>query len=199
MVIAGVVIAEEDEQKLVDLKVKDSKLLTPMQRSVLFDLIKKTVKNYKFVIVEPQEIDAALSSDDLNLNWLEAGKMAEIINELKPGRAYLDCPSTNTRAFTAYLKKLLKSNVEIIAEHKADVHYPIVSAASILAKVLRDREIEKIKEKIGIDFGSGYPADPKTQKFLEKHCRKYPQICRTKWVSYQRAAGITGQKKLREY
>jgi ribonuclease HII len=49
-----------------------------------------------------------------------------------------------------------------VAEHKADSRYPIVSAASIIAKVTRDREVKKIERELGITIGSGYPSDETT-------------------------------------
>ena len=87
MVMAGVLIEEKDLPKLKSLGVKDSKLLTKEKREELFKKIIKTVKKYKIIIIPPKEIDNALESDHLNLNWLEAHKSAEIINRLKPNKA----------------------------------------------------------------------------------------------------------------
>jgi len=107
MVIAGVLIEEEKLQKLKSLGVKDSKLLTKKKRNQLFKKIIKTIKQYKILILPPKEIDNALESDDLNLNWLEAHKSAEIINKLKPDKVIVDSPSNNCEAYTRYLRKLL--------------------------------------------------------------------------------------------
>ena len=169
LVTCGAMMKEKDIPKLIALDVKDSKLLTIKQRDFLFDELKKLVK-YKILIVKPAEIDDAVNGKGgLNLNWLEARKSAEIINFLKPNKAILDCPSPNIQKYTEYVENLLTVKVKVICEHKADLNYPIVSAASIIAKVTRDREIEKIKKEIGIDFGSGYPADPRTKEFLKKY------------------------------
>jgi len=200
LVVCGVLIDEKDESELERLGVKDSKLLTPKRRETLFEQIKKVAKDYKLVIVPPQEVDAYLTKDELNLNKLEAQKMAIAINELKPNKVYLDCPSTNIKQFVNYLRRHLKDKkVEIVAEHKADVKYLIVGAASILAKVTRDREIEKIKKKIGIDFGSGYTSDERTIEFLKKYWDKYPNIFRKKWVSYEKIVKGKGQMKLEDF
>jgi ribonuclease HII len=199
LVICGVMIEEKEENKLKDIGVKDSKLLTPDQREKLFGLLKDKVK-HKILIINPSEIDDALRSNEINLNWLEAIKSAEIINSLNPDKAILDCPSTNIKAYTTYLTNLLKDkNTKIIAEHKADFNYPVVGAASILAKVTRDREIEKIKRKIGQNFGSGYPSDPSTREFLLKNYSKYPEIFRKEWASYKEAASTKKQKNLSDY
>jgi ribonuclease HII len=200
MVICGVVIDEKDEQRLLSIGTKDSKLLTPKTREILFEQIKKMVLDYKLIIVPPQDVDAALSSDKLNLNRLEAQKMAELINDLKPERVILDCPSNNPKAYTVYLRKhLKKKDIEIAAEHKADVKYTVVAAASILAKVTRDREIKALKEKLGVDFGSGYPSDEVTQKFLKENWDKYPSIFRKSWISYKKVIEASKQKGLDEF
>jgi ribonuclease HII len=198
LVICGVLIDSKEEKTLAEIGVKDSKLLTPEKRAEIYDVLKDKVK-HKLVIINPDEIDSALQSKEINLNWLEAIKSAEIINFLKPERAILDCPSNNINAYTNYVKKLVNEDVEIIAEHKADYNHLVVGAASILAKVTRDMEIEKIKKKINVDFGSGYPSDPLTHDFLIKNYKKYQDIFRKEWASYKEAADIKKQKSLADY
>ncbi len=200
MVMCGVLVDEKDEPKLKSIGAKDSKLLTPRTRELLFDQIKSMVKQYEVIIVSPKEIDDALNNPSLNLNKLEAINSAKIINKLKPGKVLLDCPSNNTKEYVLYLRKYLNNKeLKIVAEHKADVKYTVVAAASIIAKVTRDREIEKIKKKIGIDFGSGYPSDEKTQEFLKKNWDKYTEIFRKTWSSYKKFITEKKQKKLGEF
>ena len=200
MVICGVVIDEKDESRLLAIGTKDSKLLTPRTREILFEQIKKMVLDYKCIIILPEEIDNALTDDKLNLNKLEAIKMAQLINELKAKKVILDCPSTNPKAYKEYLQRYIKDkNIEISAEHKADVKYTVVAAASILAKVTRDNEIKKLKEKIGINFGSGYPSDEITQKFLKENWDKYPSLFRKTWSSYKKVVEASKQKGLEEF
>ena len=74
-----------------------------------------------------------------------------------------------------------------------------MSAASIIAKVTRDAKIEEIKREIGQDFGSGYPSDPITKKFVEENYDKFPKIFRKSWATYKNAAQVNRQKKLGEY
>ncbi|MBI5389004.1 ribonuclease HII [Candidatus Woesearchaeota archaeon] len=200
LVICGTSIDKSQEKKLIELGVKDSKLLTPKQRVGMFERIKEIVKEHMIIVVPPQEIDEAVFSKTMNLNWLEAIRSAMIINKLKPDIAYVDCPSNNTQAYADYVKNLLlDKNIKLIAEHKADQTYPVVSAASILAKVTRDREIEKIQERIKEPLGSGYPADPLTQAFLKNNYHKCPDIFRKSWSSYQKVADGKKQKVLGEY
>ncbi len=199
MVMAGVVMDESDLDKLKGLKVKDSKLLTPKQRGDLFPKIIKTAKDYKIIILSPQQVDEALLSDSLNLNWLEAETSAKIINELKPDKAIIDSPSNNCDAYKRYLMKLLDNKeIDAIVEHKADVNWPVVSAASILAKVTRDGEIEKLRKKYG-DFGSGYLSDPKTKGFLKQNYAKHPEIFRKTWQPFKDAVMGKAQSKLMDF
>tara|TARA_B100001971_G_C18233334_1_gene565376 strand:- start:601 stop:1329 length:729 start_codon:yes stop_codon:yes gene_type:complete len=196
LVTAGVMVDEKDLEKLKGIGVKDSKLLTPIQREQMFDEVSKYPNH--IVVTEPQEIDEALESEELNLNWLEAHKTAEIINELKPDKAIVDCPSTNIEAYKEYLQKLLKTKTELIVEHKADLNHPQAAAASILAKVTRDREIEEIKKKYG-DCGPGYPSNEITQKFLIENWEKYPEIFRKSWSSYKKIAQEQFQSSIADF
>ena len=187
LVMCGVVVEEEDIAKLAELGVKDSKLLTAKKREALFEPIKKIVKAYKLIIIEPQEIDDAVNSPTLNLNFLEAIKTALILNELKPTKAIVDCPSNNIPAYKEYLQNLLTIKMDLVLEHNAEKHLQ-VAAASILAKVTRDRMIADLEKKLGEKMGSGYPSDPKTQAFLKKNAKKYPEIFRKSWATYKNLA-----------
>lgn len=193
LVMAGVLV--ENEEKLKKLGVKDSKLLLPHKREEFYPKIIKAAKDYKILIIPPEQIDTALKSSSLNLNWLEANTSAEIINELKPKKAIIDCPSNNIETFRKYLESKLTTETELILEHKADENHPSVAAASILAKVTRDNEIKKIKDKIKIDFGSGYMTDERTVNFLKKYHSKYDNLFRKTWESYKKVF----QKKLGEF
>jgi len=151
--MVGILIDEKDLPKLKTLGVKDSKLLTPNQREKICKEIVKIVKDYKIIKVYPEEIDnAVLSKEGSNLNWLEADKMAEIINYLKPDKVIVDCPSNNIKAFTSYLKNKLNIKTDLKCEHKADFLFLEVGAASILAKCAREEEMESLRKKLKI-FG----------------------------------------------
>ncbi len=196
LILAGVMI-EEGEEKKID-GVKDSKLLPHKKRIELDKKIKANSK-YKIVEVSPQEIDLALNSHNLNLNWLEAHKQAEIINSLKPDKAVIDCPSPNCNRFKDYLKNLLKDkNIELVVEHKADSKYPTCSAASILAKVKREQIMDKIKKKYG-NTGPGYSSNLITQKFVRENWEKHPEIFRKTWVTFKNHERMKDQKTLENF
>lgn len=197
LVMAIASIKEEDEFKLKALGVKDSKLLTPKQRERLYEQIKDLCK-YETIKINPKEVDRAVESEDSNLNWLEADKTAVLINKVKPEKVTLDCPSTNLNEYKKYILKKLKYKPKLFVEHKADLKYTIVAAASILAKVERDAEIKKLKEKYKVEFGSGYPSDPLTVEFTRKNYDKYP-FFRQSWETWQKAKRLGGQKRLGEF
>ena len=200
MVMCGAMIEDIDMPKLIALKPKDSKLLTKEEREELYPKLLSVLKYYHVFIIQPAEIDKAVKGKDgLNLNKLEAHKQAEILNEFNPDQAIIDCPSNNIDSYRIYLKKLLKNkNVDLILEHKAE-RYPLVAAASIIAKVTGDREIEATKKELGIDFGSGYMSDPKTVDFLKKNFEKYPELFRKSWFPYQDLMNKKFQKSLSDF
>ena len=199
MVMVGVLVNDKDTEKLRSIGAKDSKLLTRDTREILYEQIINMVKAYEVKILTNKDIDNALNDPDNNLNKLEGQTSAELIDKLQPDKAIVDCPSTNTAAYAKYIKSLItKKDTEIIAEHKADVNYPVVSAASIIAKVLRDKEIDKLKKKHKVDFGSGYPADERTRNFLKENYNKYP-FFRTTWSTYKKVVEDRKQSSLGDF
>ncbi|MBS3100997.1 ribonuclease HII [Candidatus Woesearchaeota archaeon] len=200
MVMCGAMIYEEDLKKLIALKPRDSKLMTAAEREHLYSKLLPVLKHCKVFVLQPNEIDKAVHGHDgLNLNKLEARKSAEILNEFNPEKAIIDCPSNNIHSYKIYLKKLVKNKkIELILEHNAE-RYPLVAAASIIAKVTGDREVEKLKKQIGIDFGSGYMSDPKTVEFLKNNFENYPELFRKSWFPYQELVNKKFQKSLTDF
>jgi len=200
MVMCGAMIEEKDLPKLIKLKPKDSKLLAKEEREELYPKLLSALKYYKVIIMQPKEIDKAVHGHDgLNLNKLEAHKQAEILNEFNPDKAIIDCPSNNIASYRLYLKKLVKNKkIELILEHNAE-RYPLVAAASIIAKVTGDKEIGLLKKQIGIDFGSGYMSDPKTVEFLKNNFENYPELFRKSWFPYKDLVSKKFQKNLSDF
>jgi len=196
MVICAAAINQLDEYKLKEMGVKDSKKLSPHQREALYGPVGKLCK-YTTVKITAQEINTMM--DKHNLNEIEAIKVAQAIDQLamRDATVYVDSPDNVPAKFARRIEKYVKTRVRIVSANKADDTYVIVGAASIIAKVTRDREIEKIKKETGIDFNSGYTSDPKTQKCV--HNRKdYPALepyLRTKWSTLR----TERQKKLSEF
>lgn len=191
LVIAGVLLKEEEIHKFVQLGVKDSKLLSPRRREMLAVEIKRIALKHSVIKLSPKDIDKVVQTGRKlhRLNRLEAQTMAKVIELLKPDIAYVDASDVLEERFKQHISECLPFRVEIVSEHKADMRYPIVSAASIIAKVERDMEIAELKEKYG-DFGCGYPTDPKTISFLQqclKEFGKYPDFVRKSWKTAKKA------------
>jgi len=199
MVLAGVLINKKHENKLRKIGVKDSKLLSPLQRKKLYYLIKKIAKDYVSLKISAKEIDDLRKTT--NLNKMEAEKMAQIIKIMKADIAYVDAPQVSTEKFKAILLALAKNDTEIIAENYADLKYPVVSAASIIAKFERDREIEKIKKIVKFDFGVGYSHDARSIEFVKKCLKekKHLEFLRHSWVTVKDIKSKKEQKTLKEY
>jgi len=202
LVIAGVLVEEEKLPKLTQLGIKDSKLLSPHRRETLAIEIKRIAQKHSIIKLSPKEIDEVVEKGRKlhKLNRLEAQTMAKIIEMLKPDIAYVDASDVIEERFKEHILECLPFRVEIVSEHKADRKYPIVSAASIIAKVVRDREIAEIASKYG-DFGSGYPSDPRTMNFLQQCLEEqgeYPNFVRKSWKPAKKteAENDLRQKKL---
>jgi ribonuclease HII len=200
LVVCGLLIDEKDEIKLKKLGVKDSKQLTPKKREELAPKIEEIGINIVIIRVPSAKIDANRKRG-INLNQIEAIKMAEIINLLEPDKAIVDAPSYNTNKFRDYLfSKIVNKKMKLVSENYADETYPVVSAASIIAKVNRDEAIDELKQKVGEDFGVGYPHDPRTIGFIkrlaeEKH-GMLPDYIRHTWDTVERIKNEYNQLRI---
>lgn len=227
MVLAGCLIDEKTGGEFKKLGIRDSKQLTQKRREFLEKIIKEKSETFEMVVIYPDEIDGE-NSKGIKLNELEAIACAKIINKINEGyktqkflhhssgflgaqkssskkvsdkiKVFVDCPSVSIIKWQDFLKTKIKnlSNLEISCEHKADKNHISVSAASILAKCAREKEMASLKEKYGEGIGSGYCSDPLTCKFLENHARKHKDkgIFRKTWATWKRAQTMKEQKKL---
>ena len=196
MVIAGVQIDKKDLEKLRPMGVKDSKLLSPSRREALAPQIKRMAKKIKIIVLEAKEIDRLREIKSLNQIELEA--FAEIINDIGDEEVFLDLPEAGKK-WTWTLKRKIPLQTKLVAEHKADVKYPIVGAASIIAKVERDARVRALEKQIGLEIRSGYPADPHVILFLKKWLqthKEFPDFVRKSWATAQRLSGAKKQKPL---
>lgn len=179
--VVGSVFVDDDEF-LKTIGVKDSKKLTPKKREEMYDEIISECKSWTTVVISAEEIDEKRKI--MSLNDIELHMFVEGIQYSECATAYVDCPDVNEKSFSKRLSDILGNNVEIIAKHKADDTYAVVSAASIVAKVTRDRMIEDIREEFGVNIGSGYPSDHYTMDFIEEWIQKNrhaPKHVRCSW------------------
>ena len=203
LVIAGVLWPEEKHEELRAMGARDSKLLTPEQRNRLNTKIRNLALKISVVEAQPKEIDeVVLRAEKLRkLNFLEARMMAQVISELEPDSAYVDASDVNEVRYADDIRAFLPvslRDVKIFSEHHADRTYPVVSAASIIAKVRRDDLIGDLRQEYG-DFGSGYMTDPKTMAFLRDWRRKhaeYPPIVRLSWKTIKELEDEIAQSRL---
>jgi len=190
LVIAGVCVSENKLEQLIRIGVKDSKLLSPYKRLDLHHQIMNIADGVSVLKLKPEQIDDYVLKGKKykRLNYLEAVSMAKVIESLDAEIVYVDASDVNVERFKQDILEVLKRKVEIVSVHHADRIYPIVSAASIIAKVSRDQEISDLSQKFG-DIGSGYPADERTIKFLEQWIKRYgdiPSFARRSWKTVKK-------------
>jgi len=184
LVIAGVSLDKKNLRKLSSIGVKDSKKLSPKLREHLYKKIIKIADDYYIAKISPRSIDANVRKHCLNS--LEAKYMAKVVLKLNSNTSYVDSCDVNPRRFGKEISKL-SDNHKIKSYHHADSRFVIVSAASILAKVTRDRAITKLRKNYNL--GSGYPSDSVSVKFVTKYYKinhVMPSFVRKSWKPIRR-------------
>lgn len=178
--VVGAVFVESDDA-LRGFGVRDSKRLTPRARERIYDEITAS-SEWTTVVASAEDID--LRRKEMSLNEIELRMFVEAVSMHRADIAYVDCPDVNESAFASRMGMVLDSRMTIIAKHKADDTYPVVSAASIVAKVTRDRMMEDIRTEFGTNIGSGYPSDHYTMDFIREWIEENgsaPRHVRTSW------------------
>ena len=163
LVISGVTIDKKNVKKLKSIGVQDSKKLSPKTRELLYKKIIDIVDDYYVVRISPKTIDQSVFKH--KLNHLEAKNMSKVIKKLNPKVAYVDSCDVDYKRFGKEISSLT-ANSKIISRHHADSRFVVVAAASIIAKVSRDKSIHRLKKNF--DLGSGYPSDKNTVKSVKK-------------------------------
>ncbi|KAJ2496875.1 hypothetical protein GGH96_005518 [Coemansia sp. RSA 1972] len=199
MVYATCFCRESYYAQLSSVGFADSKQLTEAQRDQLFAKLQTTSvqqhAGWSIRCISPQDIShCMLRRTKYSLNALAHDATIQLIRDA------LDRNVRITKVFIdtvgpplSYQKKLqdLFPKIEITVAKKADSLYPIVSAASICAKVTRDAHLSNwvfaeqwLQNKMSKEYGSGYPGDPKTIKWLKESVDQvfgYPGIIRFSW------------------
>jgi ribonuclease HII len=185
MVLACVSIDSKDHKKLKAIGVKDSKEISKEKREEIYKELEKIAKDIVVVKVSACKI-TSFKIRGINLDRIEAMKVADIISMINADKIYVDSIEQNSKKFEDMIRDFLSKdkNVELIVKNYLDESIPIVSAASIVAKVERDKDIEEIKKKVNYDFGVGYSHDERTRMFIEKILQtedKAPSYLRVHW------------------
>ena len=187
LTMCGYLIDESKMHELKSIGAKDSKLLTAEKRENMAPLLKELADDFVVLKITAKEIDEL--RNETNLNIIEIERMQHIINIMKPDKVIIDSPEVNTPAFSRKVMARVKDkSLQVLSENFADKKYPVVSAASVIAKVERDAEIRKLHEKHGF-FGSGYSHDEITIAFLKdwiKKNKEFPPFVRKSWFTAQR-------------
>ena len=182
LVIGAVALEKRKLHHLKRTGVKDSKKLSSKKRTVIARKLKKTTQ-FMTIIIPADKIDQ-LRNDGMNLNEIETNSMKEIIKTINPDICYVDCIDVDEERFHDTLQEV-NPEIKIITKHKADDLYDVVSAASIIAKVERDKQLAIIQNEYG-SVGSGYPSDSKTIEYLKNiEDDNYPPIIRKTWKTFK--------------
>ncbi len=192
MILAAVLIENDREQELVDMGCKDSKLVPLTEMDGLNNKVKSSAVDTGVVEVSAKEIDSMRKRISLNEIELQAfGRLVSSFNQA-PDKIVIDCPDVNLKRFEKRFRNLVGDKPELVIEHEADLNHPVVSAASIVAKSLREKRVAELAEKHGF-FGSGYPHDEKARKFLKEYLEK-----NDKWPYFVRKSWSTAEELLDE-
>jgi ribonuclease HII len=201
-VLGPMVVGAVGCEKEADLPagVRDSKVLTPRQRERLYAEITGSFP-WAAVEIPASEIDRL--RQDMTMNTIVARGHAEAVLSLSPApqTAYLDACDVNEERYGSTVAALLGGACKIIARHHGDALFPVVSAASIVAKVRRDRAVEALREREG-DVGSGYPSDPTTIAYLKGYIADHgvpPACARQSWETVVRLMDRRRQTTLGDF
>ncbi|ADI32269.1 ribonuclease HII [Staphylothermus hellenicus] len=191
LVIAILIISRNKIEKLISIGVKDSKQLTRHTRLSLAKKILKLADSALIIYISPEIIDS------YNINRIIAEKIilalklfSPVINHYRTASIYIDEIKGYKNYILANLSKYINNIEEYVMEPNADQKYPVVSAASILAKTIRDKNIDFLKKIYG-NLGSGYPSDRVTINWLIKTYngeKEPPLIIRRTWSTLRKYA-----------
>lgn len=199
MFVGAVAVTGGEIEGLADLGLKDSKKLADARREELGDVVADAAARTQVREITADEIDEL--SEIMSLNRIEINAFAELIAEMDADRAYIDLPEPDAERFGNRLRAAGDGigDVEIVAEHGADDTYPIVSAASIIAKNAREDHVAALEDEYGCSLGSGYPHDTPTIEFLERYVADHgelPPAARASWSTSERILDEAGQQRL---
>ncbi|XP_061363979.1 ribonuclease H2 subunit A isoform X2 [Gastrolobium bilobum] len=175
MVYGCLYCARSYQKTLSTLSFADSKTLKEEKREELFETLKTNDSiGWAVDVIDPRELSAKMLKKVL--------KMGVLLTEV-----YIDTVGDPEK----YEMKLSRSfsSIKFVVAKKADSLYPVVSGASIVAKVTRDQALrewvlDETAENMHRNFGSGYPGDPQTKSWLEHHKHSifgFPTLVRFSW------------------
>ncbi len=196
---------------MANLGVDDSKKLSAARREALAPQIRARAVQVEVRVIDVPELDARMQS--ATLNEIEVDAFGELLRRIAPRDAYVDACDVDTARFgrlvaarigpppPASLAAATSRRAQnalavhpdgamctLRSEHGADGKWAVVAAASIIAKVERDRLVAELQSEFG-DVGSGYASDPVTQNFLKTWHAEHgvlPACARKHWETSRR-------------
>lgn len=200
LVVAGVLAPRWAFQLLISAGARDSKALSKKERKRLWAEIIASA-DVVVAFVHPARIDRE------NLNLLEARAIRGILRALYiiyAAKYSATCANIYVDEIKGVLG-LLESEVARLWGNAAvlkmlprgEEAFPPVAVASIVAKVVRDESLRSIKKILG-DFGSGYPGDERTVKWLRRSYAELgapPLALRRSWGTLKDVAPLWYRKK----
>ncbi len=202
LVLCAFAVEEDRHHELHAAGARDSKVMTQEARNKAKPLLeaKGTALCEMISAVEITE----LMTKRVSLNEIEAISIGDVLNRLEKkagplSTVYIDSPDPVASTFERRIRKYYKGKAKLVCDHHAESKYPVVAAASVVAKVTRDAELEKVKKEVGEDFGSGYTHDPATIDFLKRNhnAEKVQRHLRHKWKTIKNLK--TTQVRLGEF
>lgn len=178
---------------------RDSKTLRPEQRRSTYERL-AAVGECRAALVSPREIDRFVRHGGLNL--LEAREFARLVATFAPDEVRVDACDVDAERFGRRIRRMAGAEVPVLSRHNADRDDLVVGAASIVAKVRRDRAVAALRQRLGADFGSGYPSDPRTVAFVEVCLRaggSFPPYLRRSWSTMQRVKAAVSARTLDDF
>ncbi|MBD51266.1 MAG: ribonuclease HII [Euryarchaeota archaeon] len=177
LVVSAVRIPNIDVKILEEMGVKDSKKINKIKRKKIFESIMENCKNRNWkiskIICSASEIDKYIGES--SLNQLEVKLFSSAIEEIGLSKKIIhvnvDACDVDEIRFGKNIEKELGDRwkkTEIISKHKMDEIDLVTAAASIIAKVTRDSEIQKLNDRTDFEIGSGYPSDLITRRAVKK-------------------------------
>ncbi len=186
LVVGGFVTDTATAARLPQMGVRDSKLLSPARRESLYRLLGGHGQRLS-VTLPPATIDRHVRVG--GLNHLEAHAFARLVRRAGVPHVFADACDPDAKRFGRSVARLAGIQVHMDARHRADATIPVVAAASIVAKVRRDRALARLRREIGEGIGSGYPSDDRTVQFVRDRLRPggpLPPWLRSSWRTMER-------------
>lgn len=150
--------------------------------------------------IPPERID----DPETDMNTLTVAAQAAALSDvIQDGdRGVVDAGDTNADRFGRRVADRIDADIDLTAEHGADEAHTLVGAASIIAKVKRDRHVETLATEYDTDIGSGYPSDPTTRTFLESYVTTHgelPACARSSWQTCDDIIAAAQQSDLGDF